>query len=43
MDSCGGAFAVGVLDAQDERAAVVPGEQIIEERRAGAADVQNSR
>ena len=31
---------VGVLDAQHERAAVPAGEQPVEERRAGAADVQ---
>ncbi len=36
----GRARAVGVLDAQDEDAAVVAREQPVEQRRAGAADVQ---
>ena len=31
---------VGVLDAQDKRAAVMPREEPVEERRARAADVQ---
>ena len=34
------ALAVGVLDAEQEFAAVVAGEQIIEQRGAGAADMQ---
>ena len=34
------AFLVGVLDAQDEGAAVMAGEQKIEQGRARAADVQ---
>ena len=33
---------VGVLDAQDERAAGVPGVQPVEQRRAGAADVEEA-
>jgi hypothetical protein len=37
------ALAVGVLDAQHELAAGVPGEQPVEQRRARAADVQRSR
>ena len=36
----GGALAVGVLDAQDEAAAMAPGEQPVEQRRACAADMQ---
>ena len=36
----GRALAVGVLDAQDVGAAVVPRQQPVEERRAGVADVQ---
>ena len=38
----GRAGAVGVLDAQEERAAVMAREQPVEERRAGAADVQEA-
>ena len=34
------ALAVGVLDAQDERAAVMARQQPVEERRAGVADVE---
>ena len=37
---CGRALEVGVLNAQDERAAVMAGEQPVEQRGAGAADVQ---
>ena len=36
----GAAGAVGVLDAQDERAAVVAREQVVVERGARVADVQ---
>ncbi len=36
----GGARAVGVLDPQDVGAAVVPREEPVEERAAGAADVE---
>ena len=36
----GGALGVGVVDAQDERAAVVPGERPVVDGGAGAADVQ---
>ena len=36
------AFAVGVLDAEQEFAAVVTGEQVIEQRRSGAADVKQA-
>src|SRR5262249_58801820 len=36
------ALPVGVLDAQAEGALVVPGEQPVEQRRAAAADVQES-
>ena len=32
------ALQVGVVEAQDERAALAPGEQRIEQRRAGVAD-----
>ena len=39
----GAARAVGVLDAQQELAAVVLGVEPVEERRAGAADVEVSR
>jgi carbon monoxide dehydrogenase subunit G len=35
-----GAGLVRVLDAQDELAAVLPGVEVVEERRAGAADMQ---
>ena len=35
-----GALEVGVLDAQDERAALPAREQPVEERRARVADVQ---
>ena len=38
-----GPLGVGVLDAQDERAAVAPGVEPVEERRAGAADMQVAR
>jgi len=38
--SVGGTFAVGVLDPQQESAAVVAGEQVVEQRGAGGADVQ---
>ena len=38
----GGALAVGVLDAQDERAAVTARVQPREQRRAHAADVQHA-
>ena len=38
----GAALAVGVLDAQQELAAVVAGEQVVEQRGAGAADVQQA-
>ncbi len=38
----GGARAVGVLDPQQELAAMVAGEQIVEQRRAGAANVQHA-
>jgi hypothetical protein len=34
------ALAVGVLDTKDVRAAGVPGEQPIEERRAGTPDME---
>ena len=41
VDHLGGrALDVGVLDAEDERAAVVPGEEPVEEGGAGAADVE---
>ena len=33
-------LAVGIFDAQDERAVLAVGEQPVEERRAGIADVQ---
>ena len=36
----GAPLLVGVLDPQDEGAAGVPGEQPVEQRRAGAADVE---
>ena len=36
----GGAVAVGVLDAEDERSAVMAREEPVEERGAGAADVE---
>src|SRR6202035_597584 len=39
----GGALAVGVLDAQYERPAAVLGEQPVEQRCAGAPDVQRAR
>ena len=38
----GGAGAVGILDAQAELAAVVAGVEIVEQRGAGAADVQEA-
>ena len=38
-----GAVAVGILDTEDEHASVVPGEQPVEERGTGAADVKESR
>ena len=34
--------AVGVLDAQQEAAAVMPGEQPVEQRGAGAADMEKA-
>ena len=43
VDSGRGALAVGVLDAQDEGAAVMAREEIVEERRAHAADVERAR
>jgi len=39
----GGALTVGVFDAQQELPAHVLGVQVIEQRRAGAADVQKAR
>jgi hypothetical protein len=39
----GRALAVGVLDAQQEAPRVLPGEQVREQRGAGAADVQEAR
>src|SRR5262249_60483983 len=39
----GGPRAVGVLDAQDERPAVMPRVEPVEERRARAADVEVTR
>src|SRR5690606_8936009 len=36
----GRALAVGILDAQAETAAVMPGEQPVEQGRAGTADMQ---
>ena len=39
----GGALPVGVLDPQQIAAAMVPGEQPIEQRGPGAADVQITR
>src|SRR6185295_7067409 len=38
----GGALAVGVLDAQAEDAAVMPGIQPVEQGRAGASDVEEA-
>ena len=38
----GAALAVGVFHPQQELAAVVAGEQVVEQRRAGAADVQQA-
>src|SRR5207249_9836204 len=41
LDRFGGrAFRIGVLDAKDEASAVVSREEVVEERRAGAADVE---
>ena len=42
MAGCGRARAVGVLDAQQELAAVVAGEQPVEQRGARAADMQEA-
>jgi hypothetical protein len=39
----GGALLVGVLDAQDERAAVMAGERPREQRRADVAEMQKTR
>jgi hypothetical protein len=43
-DACGGfrrvAGAIGVLDAQDEGAAVLAGHQPVEQGRAGTSDVE---
>jgi hypothetical protein len=39
----GRALAIGVLDAQVEAAAVMAGEQPVEQRRAGAADMKITR
>ena len=39
----GGARAVGVLDPEDEDAAVAAGERPVEERGPGAADVEVAR
>ena len=38
----GAALAVGVLDAEQEFAAVVAGEQVVEQRGPGAADMQQA-
>ena len=41
LDRFGGrALRIGVLDAKDEASAVVSREEVVEERRAGAADVE---
>jgi len=45
---CGGGFfgitrAVGILDAQNEGAAVMPGEEPVKQRSARSADVQITR
>ena len=36
------AYTIGVLDAQQELAAVVAGEQVVEQSGTGAADVQQA-
>ena len=41
--SLGAALAVGILDAQEVLAAAVPAEQEVEQRGAGATDMQQSR
>ena len=42
MASVGAALAVGVLDPQQEFAAVVAAEQVVEQGGAGAADMQQA-
>ncbi len=36
------ALAVGILDAQAKRSAVMLGEEVVEQRRAGAANMEKS-